>query len=279
MENKIKQFLQSEFQKIPPTQAAAEYRKQLLQELMDYSRELKIKGVANEEVVYDLTIKKLGDMDALLASFEEKRLREKTLKKKKSVAAIISLAILLPCVLVYIILGLAVRPPIWNWSWIILLGGIFAWVSTLLILFMVNNKAKLKKLYIRLSALGIVSLWVVFVSLVFMLINKHVQNIEKWYVSFISLPAFLAVADFVISMVLKSKGKWLTAAADIILFYAMLYVIIVVLHPAFAHPGWMLILLGIAIAGTMLATVNKVKGARQEKSNPNEIDEKYYTEW
>ena len=72
MENKIKQFLQSEFQKIPPTQAAAEYRKQLLQELMDYARELKIKGVANEEVVYDLTIKKLGDMDALLASFRKK---------------------------------------------------------------------------------------------------------------------------------------------------------------------------------------------------------------
>lgn len=281
MENKFKQFLIAEFQNIPPSLASMEYRKQLLQDLLDYTQELKIKGITNDEIIYDLAIKKLGNIPLLLQEFERDRLRTQSLEKKKSVAIIISLSILLPSLIVYLVASLIVVPPIWSWSWIILLGGIFAWITTLAMLYMINNKAKLKKLFIRISVLAIVVLWVVFAGLVLMLINNNIATIHKWYTAFIAIPAFLALADIAVSLATNSKGKWLSIAADIIIFYTILYVILTLLIPGFSHPGWLLILLGIGKAVLELVIVYKIKSNKLKKENvpPSEIDEKYYTQW
>ena len=281
MENKFKQFLISEFQNIPPSLASAEYRKQLLQDLLDYAQELKIKGITNDEVIYDLAIKKLGNMQVLLQEFERDRLRTKSLEKKKAIAIIASLSILLPSLLVYLVASLIVVPPIWSWSWIILLGGIFAWITTLSMLYMINNKAKLKKLFIRASVLAIVTLWAVFAALVLMLVNNNIAAVSKWYTVFIAIPGFLALADIAVSLATNSKGKWLSVAADIVIFYVILYVILTLLIPGFSHPGWLLILLGVGKAGVELVIVYKVKSKKLKAENIslNEIDEKYYTQW
>lgn len=265
MENKFKQFLQLEFQKIPPTKAGAEYRRQLLHDLLDYARELKLKDIAEEEIIYNLAIKKLGNIDELLQAFEAERLIERTSAKKRSVAMITSISILVPSFLVFLVGSLVVTPPIWSWSWIILLGGIFAALSTLLMLYMINNKSRAKKVFIRASVFIIVSIWVVFASLVLMLIDKNVTNIDKWYTSFIALPAALALADIAVSLATNSKGKWLSVAADIIIFYVILYVILVVLIPGYSHPGWLLILLGIFKAAIELGIVYTVKSRRLQK--------------
>jgi len=281
MKEKFKQFLIAEFQNIPPSHASAEYRKQLLQDCLDYAQELKIKGITNEDIIYDLAIKKIGNMGLLLQEFEQDRLRTKSLEQKKGVAIIASLSILVPALLVYLVASLVIAPPIWSWSWIILLGGIFAWLTTLSMLYMINNKAKLKKLFIRISVLAIVALWTVFAALVLMLVSNNIASIDKWYIVFIAIPAALALADIAVSLATNSKGKWISIAGDIVVFYVILYVILTLLIPGFSHPGWLLILLGVGKAILELAIVYKVKSNKLRKENTsfNEIDEKYYTEW
>lgn len=283
MENKFKLYLQNEFQKIPPTKASMEYRKKLLLDLLDYAQELKIKGISNDEIIYDLAIKNLGDMDTLLQEFENKRLNKNKLKKKRLAAIISVLSIMVPTILIYLTTSLVVKPSIWSWSWIIILGGVFATVTTLIMLYMINNKAKFSALFIRLGVLAIAAMWIVFISLVLLIINLNVSGvkIEKWYVAFIAIPAVLALTDMVTSLATKSKGKWINSAVDIIVFFVILYVVIGIFIPSFWHPGWLLILLGIALATIELGIVYGIKSKKikKEKGNDNEVNEKFYTEW
>lgn len=283
MENKFKQFLQIEFQKIPPTKASADYRKELLLDLLDYSQELKLKGITNDDIVFGLAIKSLGDIDTLLQNFENKRLNKNKLKKKGLASVIAVLSIMVPTILIYLVTSLVIKPSIWNWSWIIIVGGSFATVTTLLMLYMVNNKARFGTLFVRLGVLTIVAIWSVFISLVLLIVNLNFVDakIEKWYVAFIAIPAMLALADLVLSLATNSRGKWLNFAFDIVCFFTILYVVLGLFIDNFWHPGWLLIILGVVIAGAELGIVYgiKTKKVKKEKGNDNEINEKYYTEW
>ena len=87
MKERFKKYLEEHFRKIAPTQAAMEYRKALLTDLLDREQELRIKGVSDDELIYNMAISELGDLDETLKRFEERQIKSGVVKRKISAAA------------------------------------------------------------------------------------------------------------------------------------------------------------------------------------------------
>ena len=88
MKEKFKQFLEEHFRKIAPTQAAMEYRKALLRQLLDREQELRIKGVSDDNLIFDMAVSELGDIDLTLANFEQRQIQSGVAKRRISAASI-----------------------------------------------------------------------------------------------------------------------------------------------------------------------------------------------
>ena len=93
MKERFKKYLEEHFRKIAPTQAAMEYRKALLRDLLDREQELRIKGVSDDELIYNMAISELGDIDKTLERFEERQIKSGVVKRKISMAAVIAVSI------------------------------------------------------------------------------------------------------------------------------------------------------------------------------------------
>lgn len=105
MKERFKQFLEEHFRKIAPTKAAMEYRKTLLVELLDREQELRIKGVTDDELIYNMAVSELGDIDQTLAEFENRQIKSGVVKRKASAVGIIAVAIVALLTVVYLIVG------------------------------------------------------------------------------------------------------------------------------------------------------------------------------
>lgn len=295
MQDKFKQYLEGEFRKIAPTPASRDYRISLYHQLTDYVQELKLKGIDNDDIIFDLAIKSLGNMDENLAQFEQNQKAKKVASAKKT-ATIVSVSSTLGLGLILMLaVGLFVKIQNisgFSFSWIFMLLGAFSAITAVLLINMHENTSKYKAIIERVSVYAITTLWVVFITLTLLAINiaipREPKTIEGWWLGFIVIPAALAVADAIIALATNQKGKWINLSIDLILVSVMLYVIIgLLLGPIldltnkFWAFGWTLILGGIAGAGIILGLAKKSKDKKDKLifGDSNEVDEKYYTEW
>ena len=72
MIDRFKRFLEREFKAIRPTQAAMEYREDLLTQLLEKEQDLRIKGMTDDELIYEMCIDSLGDVRKNLEEFENR---------------------------------------------------------------------------------------------------------------------------------------------------------------------------------------------------------------
>ena len=75
MTERFKKYLEAEFRKISPTKAAMEYRKDTLVKLEELAQDYRIKGMTDDEAIYNSCISSLGDFEAKLKEFENARRR------------------------------------------------------------------------------------------------------------------------------------------------------------------------------------------------------------
>ena len=71
LKDRFKKYLEEQFRSIKPTEAAKDFRIRTLKELMDKVQDLRIKGIEDEELVYNMCIESLGNFPARLKDFEE----------------------------------------------------------------------------------------------------------------------------------------------------------------------------------------------------------------
>ena len=71
LKDRFKKYLEEQFRSIKPTEAAKDFRIRTLKELMDKVQDLRIKGIEDEEVIYNMCIESLGNFPARLKDFEE----------------------------------------------------------------------------------------------------------------------------------------------------------------------------------------------------------------
>lgn len=297
MQDKFKSYLENEFRKIAPTRASKDYRIELYNQLVDYSQELRLKGITNDEMVFDLAIKSLGDMDENLDNFENE-LKAKKVEKAKRLASLIVIPSVLGLGLILMIaFGLFLKPGNqsgFRFSWIFMIFGVFATITALSMIHMIGSTSAKKALILRGEIFTITTLWLVFLSLSLKVIEIATSPLENpitikgWWLGFVAIPAAIAIADLVIALATNEKGKWVNFSINLVVLMSIIYVLIgLILGPVFRITnkfwayGWLLIIAGI-LGGSLAVFISKQSKSKKilkETGKPDDIDDKYYTEW
>lgn len=280
MKEKFKKYLEEHFRKIAPTQAAMEYRKALLRQLLDREQELRIKGVSDDNLIYDMAVSELGNLDQTLEQFEKRQIKSGEVKRKISAATICAAAIVALLTVVYLIVGGVAK--IWHPAWLIMVGGVFAGVSVLLAYGAYRFAKKKKFVPVRIFVAICEILFTVFVFLLLQLVFK----ISGAWMSFLAMVAVIFGVDTSIAFATNSKIRWFELPVFVEIFGVMLYVILGITVPNVWHPGWLLCLVGVVCALIELIVFvvkkakakNKKEKAELEDKNEKEV-QKYWTEW
>lgn len=280
MKEKFKKYLEEHFRKIAPTQAAMEYRKALLRQLLDREQELRIKGVSDDNLIYDMAVSELGNLDQTLEQFEKRQIKSGEVKRKISAATICAAAIVALLTVVYLIVGGVAK--IWHPAWLIMVGGVFAGVSVLLAYGAYRFAKKKKFVLVRIFVAICEVLLTVFVFLLLQLVFK----ISGAWMSFLAMVAVIFGVDTSIAFATNSKIKWFELPVFVEILGVMLYVILGITVPNVWHPGWLLCLAGVVCALIELIVFvvkkakakNKKEKAELEDKNEKEV-QKYWTEW
>ncbi len=282
MKERFKRYLEQQFRAIRPTLAAAEYREKMLKQLMDRAQELRIKGMDDEDLIYDMCIDELGDFGATLAAFDEQEHKVANAKRNALLGAVCGVGAVLALVVIYLIVSFLV-PNSWGLTWLILVGGAFAGVIAFSVVLLVKfGKAK-KYIAMRLMPPVIIVLLCVYLFLLLQL----VAGVEMAWLTFLVMVMMIAVFDGVMAFITDFKFRWIELPIVIEVFCVMLYVIIgIAAGAAFWHPGWLLCLGGVvaavAEAIAIIANRNSKKDAKEKvriKDKYTKEDESYYTSW
>ena len=280
MIDRFKRYLEREFKAIKPTQAAMEYREEMLTDLLEKEQDLRIKGMTDDELIYDMCIDSLGDVRQKLIDFENRNVKVKNTKRKVLISIAIAIFSVLVLVSAYLVVSFAV-PNAWAKSWLILVGGIFAGVSGIAIYLSVLFAKKKKYLPLR----ALVAICIVLLSVFVFLVLQILFGFNKSWLTFLAMIVFILGVDAVISDITGSKLRYVSYMIFIEVFAIMLYLILG-LTMGLWHPEWIIIIAGLVVDAlfiTIVAVVkNKKKKALEQKESDEynvEENEEFYTQW
>lgn len=281
MKERFKSYLEQAFRKIRPTKAAMELRLETLTKLEEAAQDYRIKGMTDDEAIYQLCIDSLGDFDAKLQEFDRNLTevpKKNSLKRNIAVGAIGSVAAIIA---LYLILSLTGAVG-WGMSWLILLGAVVAAVVAVDVVLMLKAFKDDKFLVARLFNVGTVILVFVFM---YLCIHLSVHPGYDWYIFLCMVPA-AGIMDIAIGFVTKSKLTIPEIFVWAMLTSVMLYVMLGVAGVMAWHPGWLLpALTAIAIVAIVASLlISRSKKAKKDRqifldSTQNQVDEEYYTKW
>lgn len=281
MTERFKKYLEEQFRQIPPTKGAMDFRKETLTTLEEYAQDAKIKGMVDEDAIYQLAIDSLGDFSATLAKFND----ELTNRSKKNAMKLTSTALIVATVVIvlglYLTLSLLNLVP-WRMSWLIPLGSIFTAIVGTLTSISINIVRKKSYVIPRISLMVSIILTASFIFLVLLMLTR----LPYIYFTFLAMVIAILVSDTIFAYATKSKLAFLESVATFIVSASLIYVMLGISRVMPWHPGWLLPALSLisGVAGVIVMLVhrsNKKKGPRVKKNaiKPTEVDEKYYTEW
>ena len=280
MIDRFKRYLEREFRAIKPTKAAYEKREEMLTQLLEKEQDLRIKGMIDDDLIYDMCIDSLGDVRQNLIDFENRSKKVKTAKRNVLLGFIISVAFVVIIVAAYLITSFALGNA-WGKTWLIIVGGIFfgaACASTLgAVLLMKKKKYLIAQLFLDLD----IVLLTVFVFLVLQILF----GFSKSWLAFLVMPVILIGVLAVMLDLSGTKLKYLGYGAFVEIFCVMLYIILGITMGLW-HPYWILCLVGIIIDIIGLGVLVGIRNAKKKKAEQAEIqerdideDEEYYTMW
>ena len=280
MIDRFKRFLEREFKAIRPTQAAMEYREELLTQLLEKEQDLRIKGMTDDELIYEMCIDSLGDIRKNLEEFENRNVKVKNAKRTALIAVVITVLSVLVVISSYLIVSFAV-PNAWSKSWLIIVGGLFAGVIGVAIFLSVLFAKKKKYLPIR----ALVALSLVLLSVFVFLVLQILFGFNKSWLTFLVMVVLVLGVDAVIADVTGSKLRYVCYAIFIEVFAVMLYIILGITMGLW-HPYWIIIIAGLVVdvlfISIVLVVKNKKKKALEQKESDEynvEENDEYYTQW
>lgn len=280
MIDRFKRYLEREFRVIAPTKRAMEYREEVLADLLDRAQEYRIKGITDDDIIYDMCIDSLGDFRATLKDFESKAQVVKKRTSKIGVIGAVAASVALLFVIVYLVTSFATGA--WAKTWLILVGGAFACVICGAVFGIIKCVKKNKKLPVHVFLAAIITLSFVFLFLVLQILVGW-QN--SW-ISFLVMVIALSFADALYSWISASKLKVPMTMAAVTLLFTMLYVILGVTYTVPWHPYWLLPVVGAFVSIAFLATYVTLYLKKKKNKIENNVktalgieNEEYYTKW
>lgn len=242
MINRFKHYLEREFRYVEDCQESRDYREEVLGTLLDRAEECKSRGMTDEEEIFCYCIDSLGDFRSTLTAFQSKIAKAKKFALKASSRLLIGACILFGFVIGYLIISFATEA--WDKTWLVLLGGIFAFVIVMLTTHAIRDLSRRSWILIRIASQVIIVLGCVFTFLCMLLIRPEGQNIV-WEI-FLIMVILMSGAETLISFIARRKIAFFEVQVFILLLTSLVYVIIGV-NLGLWHPYWLIIVLGAGI--------------------------------
>ena len=283
MTERFKKYLEAEFRKISPTKAAMEYRKDTLVKLEELAQDYRIKGMTDDEAIYNSCISSLGDFEAKLKEFEKSLVeipKERNTRKTASLLAVSAVAVL---VIVYLALSITGVVP-WARSWLIILGAVIAAYTAVTVLVILKGAQNEKYLLPRMFLAGAIVLWFVFAYLIVHLCVP--KDFPYDWMTFLIMVIVTVLADVIFGFVTKNKLTVPEALLWLVFSAALIYVMCGVAGLMAWGIGWLLPACAgiVAVAAAVVIVLSIMK--RKEKNElakyaevKSKVDEEYYTQW
>lgn len=289
MTERMKRFLEEKFRQVTPTKGAMEFRKQTLKRMENYAQDLRVKGMEDEDLIFDMCVQELGDFDQVLKDFEANPLQEEMGNHRKVNYIILGVAAgIFAMVVAYLLLGVLAH--LWHPGWLLLVGSALLGVAAGFILLAVKcgkeavkTKSNVKWILMRLCVVVVIVMFAVIIFLCWQILAPAPRF--AWY-TFLVMVNVMFLADTVIAFITKSKIAFWESLATLIVTVVMVYVMVGVAVPHFWHPGWMMF--PIAVFIDLVLIFGKIWAKNSQKAKKlktsmadrmNGVDEKYYTEW
>lgn len=272
MINKFKKFLEDEFRSIAPTEQAMDYREEILGTLLDRAQEYRIKGMEDDEMIYNLCIESLGDFRATLQDFEQRR---ELVKKKAAKNTAISLAVIGSVLLLTIVfLAVSFVTGAWGKTWLIEVCGILLFAIAGLIIPMPKLMQQGKTTLLKLIISGIVTLITVIIYLILLIMT----NVNSSWLVFVAMPIAILGAIVVVSLFTNSKAVIGELMGFIQTTSALLYVILAIRGVIQWSPYW-LMPVGGAVLCIAVAVIAMLVYYKKKADKKIMTEEDYYTNW
>lgn len=272
---RFKKYLEQQFRLISPTKESMEYRQEVLQNLLDRAHEYQIKGMTDEDAIYDLCIDSLGNFKSTLSDFENRLDNVKKAAPKVGAYALTAFAVALFIVVIYLAVSFATKA--WDKTWLMIIGGAFAGVIAASIFGIVKYAKKQKYLPVRgFTHIIIISL---FALSFFML--RFLTDLPNCWLAFLVMVVAIIIADTAEAYAFDSKTKLADLLAAIAITSVMVYVILGILG-GYWHPYWLIIVCGIIVdIAVMIASLllYSRKKEKRELEKRQKLNEEYYTMW
>ncbi|MEG1612631.1 MAG: hypothetical protein RR357_00515 [Clostridia bacterium] len=277
MIDRFKRYLEKEFRYISPSPEAKEYRQEVLANLLDRAHEFKIKGMTDEDAIYDLCIDSLGDFKSTLKDFENRLTNLKKAAPKFSAVAFSIICIILFMTAAYLIVSFATKA--WSVTWLIMVGGIFLCIIAGAVGVIAKAARSKKWIIIRLSTVVVITLTFVFAFL-FMQIYFKLQY--SW-MTFLAMVTAILFADTTIAYIANSKTRLIMLLATVEVTAVFIYVVLGILHVVPWSPYWLIPVMAAGVDAAIVAVYMALM-AQKNSSLPNaeelaKINEEYYTKW
>lgn len=277
LNERFKRYLEKEFRYIAPSKEAMDYRLEVFANLTDRAHELKIKGMTDENAIYNICIECLGDFKSTLKDFESRISSLKKAAPKIGATMSLTICFLLFMTILYLVVSFATRS--WNKTWLIFVGGVFIGLSTILAAQIIKGVKNRKAYKIRLSSVAIIIMMFVFTYL-FALVFFDIKY--DWMLFLLMVIAALIV-DTGIAFLFNCKGRVVMLMLTIIVSASLIYVMLGIYGAIEWNPNWLIpVTAALVDAGILTFTLNRYAKKNQISPSAEElskINEEYYTKW
>ncbi len=277
LNERFKKYLEKEFRFIAPSKEAMDYRLEVFANLTDRAHELKIKGMTDENAIYNLCIECLGDFQSTLKDFENRITNLKKATPKIGAAFSLVICALLFMTVTYLVVSFATKA--WDKTWLIFVGGVFLGLSVLFIAKIVSSVKTRKVIIIRLlTAIIMVLLFVL--TYLFTMVFFDLKY--DWMLFLLMVMATLFV-DTALAYVYNSKSKVPMLMTTIQVSSVLVYVMLGIQGSLAWNPNWLIpvtaALVNVGILTFTLSRISKRKSITPPSDELAKINEEYYTKW
>ena len=274
--DRFKKYLEQQFRAISPTKEAMEYREEVLQNLLDRAQEYKIKGMTDEDAIYDLCIDSLGKFKDTLVDFENRLDNVKRAVPRIGARVLTGIAIALFVIIGYLSVSFATRA--WDKTWLILVGGAFMGITAGAIFGIIVFANKKRRLAVRGLSHIILALAFTFIFLILQILVRFQYS----WMTFLVMVVAMLITDTAEAYSYGSKTRLIDLLATVEVMAVMVYVMLGVTHVIKWSPWWLLPV-GAALVDVIILIVSLLRYSKKKEKAIAEkkarIDEAYYTMW
>ncbi len=250
-------YIENTFQDVSDGDMLYRYKRLVLDKMTERANEITHTGLHDEQVLTDLIVSEFPNLKENYRKFraeENHRRREKNLNKFMIFG---SIALILVLVVLYLCVSFLTRA--WADTWLIIVGGILAWVVFLLSV-AIRRITGLRRIFHPIARV-LLALSIMAGATVVFLFCLAVLNLPRAWVIYPIAVVLMYIADGIYAYATHQKLRIINYLIYIPAAMPMLYVVLGALQVIPWHPGWLLMPLSVLIDLVLVA----IKGAQNSK--------------